>query len=205
MNKMRLLMCVAAGLVAVMSGSVSAGMTYPFTDTIEFTASTNRYWNGSTDSLSYGKLLLEGTGSSPSVNNPFDYAHNIGSVVNLGAGDLVTDAELTVTFWDDESDSGNAANREVVRVGVWNGTTWAWNQLGDVGTGGYSGSQINAGWLNDDGILGVRVEVTNNGGDIWLTSSALTGFAIAAVPLPTSILLGVFAVGLAGSKLRKFV
>ncbi len=202
---MRLLMCVAASLIAVVDGSVFAGLTYSFTDTINFTLDANPYWNGSTDSSDYGKLLRQGTGSSPNVNNPFDYAHKIGSVVNLGAGDLVTDAELTVTFWDDESDSGTSANREVVRVGIWNGAAWTWNQLGDIGTGSYSGPQINVGWLNDDGILDVRLEVTNNGGDIWLTSSTLTGYAVAAVPLPASILLGVFAVGLASRKLRKFV
>ncbi len=45
MDKKLLMLGVAVALVAVMSGAVSAGMTtYPFTDMLDFTSSSNPFW-----------------------------------------------------------------------------------------------------------------------------------------------------------------
>ncbi len=205
MNRKDLIVSIVVASIALAGSPASAELqTYAFSDTIDFTSSLNPYWDSSTDSASYGKYMYFGTGSSGAVNNPFSYTHDIRSEVDFDAGDLVTEATLTVTFWDDEGDSGGTVNQEVVRTGVWNGTDWLWQDIPDADTGAYSGPTVNVDWINDDGQLLARIELTNNKGDIYLTSSTLSGIA-AVVPLGPAVMLGVLGFAVAGWRLRKFV
>ncbi len=95
-------------------------------------------------------------------------------------------------------------DEEYVKV-AFDGSDWV-DIVGDVDTSSYS-LVVDIGFLNIGGILDVAVGVWNplGTGDVYLKSSTLAGDYVVPVPLPASILLGVFAVGLAGRKLRKFV
>jgi hypothetical protein len=146
---------------------------------------------------------------------PFAYEHNIlyaTPPVHVLAGDRVANAELTLSFGDD--DPG-----DLVEKLISNGLTildetesvlygfdgWGWRHLAqgqEIDTGSFS-LLVNASLLNDDGILGVRIKVYNSNGtgDVYLTSSTLTG---EFVPVPAAVVLGMLGLGVAGLRLRRF-
>ena len=205
MDRKNLIVSIAAALVAVMGSPVSADLTYTFTDTIDFTSQdlqVNPYWSTG-DSPGNGKMILEG--------QDFSYEHNINDLVDFAAGDLVTDADLTLDFHDDDPADQIKLKKgiivdneeEWVRVGF-DGSSWV-DIAGEVDTGLYS-LVVDIGWLNDGGVLGVTVGVWNNPlrtGDVYLRSSTLSGTAV--VPIPAAVLLGILGLGAAGWKLRKLV
>lgn len=181
MTRRCLTVSVVACLIALACNSVRADLsTYTFTDT--------KTWDPA-------RLIEESQGA-------FVYEHDINYLVDISAGHFVTDATLTVTFTDDETDGGTA-NNEITKIGVWDGGDWDWSNVGNVETGDYIGPDIDVSWLNDNGWLRVSIEIVNNKGDVWLNQSVLSG--VAAVPVPAGLVLGVLGFGVAGLKLRKFV
>lgn len=197
-------------LVAIMAGTVSANM---FTQTISFNNLSNPYWAVG-DSSTDGKLILQAA--------PFSYVHDILYAVppvDVPGGDVVTSATLSLVFFDEDKQDrvhmqGNQNSwkdeEEYVKL-AFDGNVWV--NLGEVDSGSYNpqdyGLIVDLGWLNDDGVMHVTVNVWNNNlanGNIYLTSSTLTGdFTVAPVPVPGAILLGMLGLGYAGRRLRRFV
>jgi len=204
MDKKYLIAGVVAALVTVLGGSVSADLTYTFTDTIPFTSndlSLNPYWTGA-DSHAHGKWIVQ-------ASSPFIYQHDIADWVNFAEGDFVTDATLTLEFHDDDNNDKVGTsydNREYVTL-AFDGGGWVELAGGEEIDQGLYDLIVNVDWLNDDdGILGVSVGVWNPSGtgDIYLRTSTLSGTA-AVVPIPAAVLLGMLGLGVAGWRLRKLV
>jgi len=160
----------------------------------------------------------------------YSYSHDLMSStpvpVNVPAGDVVTSAELRLTFDDGEL----VEQWEWVRHGFmdwryelvgyeWNPSdsdlerAWvrldngSWEYVDEVDNDSYVIGSLTLDMLNDDGILGVDVYVNNYShegyADITLTQSALVG-EFTPVPVPGAILLGILGLSAAGVKLRKF-
>ncbi len=191
---------VVACLMALTAGTVSADpITYDFSDTIS--------WSGN------GVLITPN-------NTPFGYQHDINDDVDLAAGDEVISATLTLTFKDDDNDNhgeywvqtgwgwGNGYwqqydNREYVRL-AFDGTDWFEFAGGaEIDNTVYT-MVVDVGFLNDNGVLDVEVDVWNalGTGDVYLKRSELCGTA-EVVPVPGAVLLGVLGLGAAGMKLRR--
>jgi hypothetical protein len=208
MNKFGIAIVVAC-LMALTAGTVSADlMTYDFTDTLSWAA------------------LNDGYGQKISFGQSFGYQHDITDDVDFGAGDDVIAAKLTLQFSDvelvgewewvkkwvstswggywqygwewQETWQEEGSPSEEVRV-AFDGQSWI--VLGDVDTGTYD-LVVDLALLNDNGKLDVTVDVYNRKGDVYLTSSVLTGTA-QVVPVPGAVLLGVLGLGAAGMKLRR--
>jgi hypothetical protein len=199
-------------LVFCLAGTAQADLS--FTQTLDFSdndSTNNPYW-GSGDSLTYGKWLVQGT--------TFSYTHDIRSLLDIDAGDFVTDAVLSLDFFDDDEGDKNAQQREWVNLSF-DGS--APILLG--GGGGSAEDDLDPGVVSrnitaflDDGILNVTVDVFNNpgSGDIYLVSSFLEGtFAhhegrdngnnpdIPETPVPGAALLGMIGLSAAGVRLRR--
>ncbi len=186
MDKKLPIIGVVVALVAVISGSVSGGLY--------------------TDSKDFGLLINNNTRPGPD----FTYSYDV-SWLTDNSNYQITGADLTLEFTDDEPDGTQLKTQEVVDVYLPRSTD-LWHAFGEVGTNlqpsvTYTGP-LSVSWLTDDSILDVWIDISNDGPDtdVYLTRSTLNVYYdIVPVPLPASILLGVFAVGLAGRKLRKFV
>ncbi len=189
-------------------------MADSYTSTIDFRSSdpsVNPYWDSTWDSSSNGKYITEGSTLdhwpyTTLDNDPFDYAHNITTSL-VPAGATITSAELTLTFWDDERDTGSGGRTEEVRLRF--GDDGSWHNLNngnDVDDGNQGPFNVLAD-LNGR-TLDVRVDLCGDQWyyeDIYLTSSTLTGnFTPAAVPIPAAFLIGLLGLGTAGLKLRRF-
>lgn len=208
MNKLTLISI----LTFCLAGTVQADLS--FTQTLDFSdndSANNPYW-GSGDSLTYGKWIVQGT--------TFSYIHDIRSLLDFDAGDFVTDAVLSLDFFDDDEDDKNAQQREWVYLSFDGSVPIL---LG--GGGGSADDDLDPGVVSrnvtaflDDGILNVTVDVFNNpgSGDIYLVSSFLAGtfahnegnahadnFDIPETPVPGAALLGMIGLSAAGIKLRR--
>jgi len=166
-----------------------------------------------TDTLTWsgdGHLITEKGG-------PFTYQHDLllaTPSVDIPGGDVVTEADLTLTFKDDYGIFGGGEgdehgwfiifydNREYVKV-AFDGGSWV-DITDEVDTGSYP-LAVDIDWLNDDGLLDVTVAVWNPLGtaDVYLKSSTLGG-EFTPIPVPGAILLGILGLGAAGLKLRRF-
>jgi hypothetical protein len=197
MNRLILTMSVVAALVTILSGPVSAGLTqyYDFTHT----------WS----ETSYGHIIANENGSS---GKDFTDSYDIRSWLTAHPDYHVTGAELTLELIDDDDDGTQLKTKERVEVflettaptNLWYTFTEVGTKAGDVAT---HTDTVTLDWLAD-GILPYWIDLTNDGpsATVGLSFSTLkVGYDVVPVPLPASILLGVFAVGLAGRKLRKFV
>jgi hypothetical protein len=129
----------------------------------------------------------------------------------------VTDATLSLTFGDDDSDNhgwffGYYDYREFVKL-AYDGVTWFditdVSQGKDVDSGTYS-TVLAINWLTD-GKLDVRLDIWNPLGnaDLRLYSSTLSGHFedvpadAPHAPLPSAALLGMLGLSVAGTKLRR--
>ncbi len=190
--------CVAAGtlmaLLAIMCSPVSAGIT--LTDSID----------------TWGYVAGVPVDAIPIVEgHPLAYTHDL---TDSGVPEqyLVTSGTLTLDFTNDVAELDFGIGREFASVAAWNPTTSTWDTFWNVGEVDNDAYALTLQTelitdLNTDGLLGVRISITNNTigwGTAYLDESLLTVDAV-PVPLPASVLLGVFAVGLAGRKLRQFV
>ena len=147
--------------------------------------------------------------------SPFSYEHNVlyaTPPLEVPRVYEVLEAELALSFLDDDPAdiietlaTGKIITdqTESIRYGL-DASGWAKIDAGqDVDTALYT-VVVDARFLNDNGILGVKIGVYNgNGtGDVYLTSSTLSG--IATTPVPAAVLLGMLGLGVAGLKLRRY-
>ena len=201
----RLFIGSVAAISVVLAGGPVWGDLRPFSTEVSFISTSNPN----------GQLVTR--------TSSYTYEQSIDSptVVNLSAGDRVTDATLTLTFYDNEDDQPNSDKHnknEFVTVRV--ATDLAFSSsvstsLGDVDTQSrvlsYTGQDLTnyIAWLNDDGKLGVKIQLDFDNQDVYLTSSEISGYFTPAappvVPVPGSVLLGFVGLTAAGLKLRKLV
>jgi hypothetical protein len=185
-------------------------MADPYSQTIDFTSSSNPYWNGTWDSPAHGKYITEGSWLTHHPysyldNDPFNYTHDVTSL--LAPGDTITSANLTLDFYDDDSDSGRHAKTEYVRLSF-DGVTW--NNLGETDTGTAGPFSVLA--CLTDRILNVSVNLYGSqdySEDIYLKSSTLSGDFTPyqeppRVPVPAAVVIGMLGLGTAGIRLRRF-
>jgi len=166
--------------------------------TIDFTSSSNPYWNASDDST-MGKLIENGS--------PFNYQHDLNALVSL-PGDVINSATLELYFIDEETDN-NPNKEEYVQI-AFDGS--AWTALGEVDTGARTYNVTT--YINTDGILNVSVDVLNTATgvgvveEVYLNYSTLSGeytpYVAEPVPVPGAVLLGMLGLCVAGVKLRKY-
>ncbi len=198
-------------LVSVLALSIT-GMAQAdlYTQTIDFTSSTNSNWNATWDSSTDGKYIAEDawkitwSGWQHLDNDPFDYQHNVVGV--LGASDTLNGATVSLYFVDDEGDSGSSNRKEDVRLAFDNGS---WTNLNEVDSGSQGPYNVLANLA--DGLLNVRIELVGSGDaeDIFLKTSTLsldyTPYQEPTpVPVPAAFLIGMLGLGTAGVKLRRF-
>jgi len=147
--------------------------------------------------------------------NTVSYTHDLNQEVNFLAGESVTNATLSLDFTNDTTDDHFWILwdfRETARV-AFDGNGWI--SLGEVDDGVYP-VILDIAWLNDNGLLDVKVKVANDLGtaSAWLDASTLSGTAITGVPgtntspvpEPGTMLLlgsGLLAVAFAARKSRK--
>ncbi len=202
MMKRHFLTPIVAGIVAITGSSVSAYTPYGFEDTITKWTVLNLD----------AQPLVEGT--------PFSYTHDLGDDVDFADGDWVAEARLELGFTNDFIDcygpkcGGDLQwdYREFVRLDLSGSPSMT--DLGEVDAGPYQ-VQTSVDWLNDHHQLTVTIDVYNylggtsclnwNGATAtaWLDYSRLHGTAVAPMPVPAALLLGVLGLGTAGMKLRR--
>lgn len=210
MKKFLMFLCT----LTLFLGLVGSASAIPFSDHIDD-------WYGADyvyldEDLDGSNVVFDWVTGISSVAAPYNYVHNINSQVDLNAGDLVTDAILTIGFTGADIaefclDSSFSVwgyylwdNSENVQYKL-DGSSWV--QLGEVDNGeAISGLVLDVAMLNDDGNLKVEIDVFNNGrtGDIGIDYSYLDGnFTVAPVPEPATILLmGLGLFGLVGVRRR---
>ena len=161
------------------------------------------------DTMSFGNGQLITNSTSGQNPGPFTYQHDLLNAEPPVDVDVyeVLEANLKLQFSDTDSDQGYwvwwwwyvPGEEEVVKV-TFDGSEW--QNIGDVDTEWTDSIAVNVDLLNYDGLLSVKVEVTNSGGDVCLLASELSGTA-QVVPVPGAVLLGVLGLGAAGMKLRR--
>lgn len=137
---------------------------------------------------------------------PLSYTHDLRDQVDFARGDVVCDATLELDFTNDHSDHHGSFlhifkwdNREFTRV-VFDGQDWV--DIGEVDNGQYE-VVLDIDWINDDGVLDVKVQVWNPLGTAtaWLDHSRLHGTACESkgpgpnMPEPTTAVLAVMGLG----------
>jgi hypothetical protein len=188
MGRILLVSVLAVSLVGV----AQAGL---YTQTIDFTSSSNPYWSGYWDSHTYGKYIYQKSGTD------FQYQHDLSSI--LAASDTINTASLSLYFVDDEGDS-SSSRREDLSISLDSG---AWQSLGEVDTGTKSFDVLA---LVADRVLTVALNFTTSSQDIYLTTSTLSGTYTPyedpgpVVPVPAAFVIGLLGLGTAGLKLRRF-
>jgi len=203
---------IVIAVITIMSGSAWADMT--FEDKID-------YWNGAGDPWEPGDVfkfdsvgILEGC--------PLSYVHDLTDDVDFGAGYEVVDATLELdftNFGDDPVTKWKLTWQGLVSYTVPESQTlleeWvvAFLEDGTVADLGeidedsdvHSIAVLDVSAINDDGLFGVEISVSNHAcglGFVSLDHSILSGTAC-QVPVPGAALLGLLGLSAAGIKLRK--
>jgi hypothetical protein len=175
----------AAIIMVLVFGAGATAYAYPFEDIID----------------TWGCLQVDAV---PIVEGcPLVYTHNINDSVNFAAGHRVTSATLELDFTNDLTDLYVPCItdfREFVRVGF-DGISW--HDVGEVDNGQYL-IIVDINRLNDDGLLNVTIQVSNECGlaTAWLDHSRLYGEAECPVPEPGTLML--LGIGIGALAWRKF-
>ncbi|MBP7051964.1 MAG: hypothetical protein KBE65_13200 [Phycisphaerae bacterium] len=138
--------------------------------------------------------------------SPLAYRHDL-TVYGVPDERRVAEAWLELSFVNDLSDYYSMGRiklldlREFTTL-VFDGS--AWKGLDEVDNGAYE-LAMNVDWLNDNGVLDVKISVSNPLGQAtaWLDHSVLYGNFV-HMPVPAAVLLGAVGLGYAGMKLRRY-
>ena len=198
MKKQSIFVAITLALAVVLTTSATAA-TYEFEDMID-TWYANGTPGGPDDAVWMGQFS--------GINNPLEYTHDLNDDVDFLAGDEVIEATLELDFTNaDLGDLGDSYyktywdSREYATVYLeYNPSSQMYEEVDD----GQYDIALDISWLNDDGFLDVKIQVSNplGTGNVSLDHSRLYGTA-QCVPVPGAVLLGILGLGAAGARLRK--